>query len=324
MQFISPTHLTRSAAADLMRTMLTEGTSDQYITRVLTTYHEQGVSAEELLGFLDALGEVALPVTLENSAVIDLCGTGGDGKNTFNISTTTAFVVAGAGIPVAKHGNSAFSSSVGSSDVLLALGIRLHSDPVDVIRDLAEHGICFLHAPFFHPRLKGLAAIRKKLGHSTIFNLLGPLLNPVRPRFQCLGVKSPDLIDIYTNVLTERGCQFSVTHSLDGYDEISLTGDFIVASNSGREVFSPEKLGLLKCRAEDLSVPDSTKGAAELIECILKCKGTRAQEAVVIANAGFAIRTYRPELSTQEALDCARISLASGRAHSVLAGLRGV
>jgi anthranilate phosphoribosyltransferase len=305
-----------------MRTMLAEGTSDQYIMRILTNYYEQGVGVDEMLGFLDALEEVAVSVNLKNASVIDLCGTGGDGKNTFNISTTAAFVVAGAGIPVAKHGNSAFSSSIGSSDVLMALGVQLNKEISDVARDLADHGICFLHAPFFHPRLKGLAAIRKKLGHATIFNLLGPLLNPVKPRFQCLGVKSPDLIDIYTNVLKDRGVQFSVIHSFDGYDEISLTGEFLVASSKASEVYSPEQLGLLKCRAEDLRAPESLTEAAELIENVLQCKGTREQEAVVTANAGFAISTYRPELSIQDALDCARRSLASGRAYSVLTSLR--
>jgi len=323
MDAISHTPLNRYAAADLMRSMLADSNNYEYITSVLTKYHKHGVSADEVLGFLDALEEVALSVTLENPSVIDLCGTGGDGKNTFNISTTTAFVVAGAGCPVAKHGNSAFSSSVGSSDVLVELGVQLHKDPSCVRRDLADHGICFLHAPFFHPELKYFAPVRKKLGHSTIFNLLGPLLNPAKPRFQCLGVKSADLIDVYTDVLKNKGMQFSVIHSFDGYDEISLTGDFIVASSLGREVYSPQQLGFLKCRSEDLRAPDTAKGAAELIESILQRQGTSAHEAVVVANAGFAIRTLRPELSVQDAFDCARSSLISGRAYSVLAGLRG-
>jgi len=323
MHVIPQNPLDRSAAADLMRSMLADHKNDDYIKSLLAHYYQRGVTGSELLGFLDALEEVAIPVNLENSSVIDLCGTGGDGKNTFNISTTTAFVVAGAGIPVAKHGNSAFSSSVGSSDVLVALGVQLHNDPSHVRRDLAEHGICFLHAPFFHPDLKGLSAVRKQLGHPTVFNLLGPLLNPARPCFQCLGVKSSDLIDLYADVFESKGVQFSIIHSLDGYDEISLTGEFIVASSAAREVYRPEELGLSRCRAEDLRAPDSSQGAAEVIERILSGQGTRAHEEVVIVNAGFAIRTYRSELSIQEALDCARSSLSSGRAYSVLKGLRG-
>jgi anthranilate phosphoribosyltransferase len=205
----------------------------------------------------------------------------------------------------------------------MALGVQLHSASSRLKRDLEEHGICFLHAPFFHPGLKGLASVRRKLGHPTIFNLLGPLLNPAKPRFQCLGVKSPDLIDLYSSVLTSKGVLFSIVHSFDGYDEISLTGDFVVASSAAREVYNAEQLGLLRCRSEDLKAPDSVKGAAELIERILKSQGTNTHEAVVIANAGFAIRTYRPEMSIKDALDCARNSLASGRAYSVLTGLRG-
>jgi anthranilate phosphoribosyltransferase len=305
-----------------MRTILVDSATDNYIESVLTSYHQRSVVAEELLGFMDVLQEFAVSVELGTPSLIDLCGTGGDGKNTFNISTTTAFVVAGAGIPVAKHGNSAFSSSVGSSDVLKALGIQLHNDQLLLGEDLEVHGICFLHAPFFHPKLKNLAAVRRKLGHSTIFNLLGPLLNPASPRFQCLGVKSPDLIDLYGAILTSKGVQFSVIHSVDGYDEISLTGDFVVATAIGRRVYSPEELGLLRCRSDALEAPDSVTGAAELVERILQGQGTKAQEVVVIANAGFAIRTYNPGLSIQDALECARSSLASGRAYSALTGLR--
>jgi anthranilate phosphoribosyltransferase len=322
MHVIPQSPLSRSAAADVMRTLLAEISNEEYVLSVLTSYHQRGVVAEELLGFWDILQGVSVSVDLGTSSFIDLCGTGGDGKNTFNISTTTAFVVAGAGIPVAKHGNNAFSSSVGSSDVLKALGVQLHDDPYRLRGDLESCGSCFLHAPFFHPKLKGFAILRRKLGHSTIFNLLGPLLNPANPRYQCIGVRSPDLIDLYCSVLGSKGVQFSVVHSLDGYDEISLTGDFVVATLGSRQVYSPEQLGLLRCCSEDLKAPDSVERAAELIESILQRQGTESHEAVVIANAGFAIRTYYPELSVQDALDCARSSLASGRAYSVLSGLR--
>jgi len=223
---------------------------------------------------------------------------------------------------VAKHGNSAFSSSIGSSDVLKALGIPLLSNPSQLKKNVDDVGICFLHAPFFHPSLKGLASVRKKLGHATIFNILGPLLNPASPQFQCLGVKSQDLVGLYRDVLNRTDVRFSVVHSVDGYDEISLTDEFIVASKNEFEVFQPEKLGMPRFLPEDLYAPNSPKEAAQLIENILQDRGTEAQNAVVVANAGFAIRTYRPELSIQDALGFARESLVSGQGYRVLCALR--
>jgi anthranilate phosphoribosyltransferase len=308
----------RVSALALMRRILDEETNIDFIKDVLTYYYNHGVTAEELSGFTDALQEVAVHVDL-GQPVLDLCGTGGDGKNTFNISTTAAFVVAGAGIPVAKHGNSAFSSAIGSSDVLKSLGVDLIGDENVLRSNLERAGICFLHAPLFYPSLKRLAPLRKQLGHPTILNLLGPLLNPARPKYQCLGVKTLDLINLYAEVLSNRGTSYALLHSLDGYDEISLTGDFVVATANGNKVWRCEEVGLSKYEPMELVAPATANQAANLIRDILTNRAPASCRDVVIANAAFAIRTFRgSDASIADAIEEARGSITSGNAFHVL------
>lgn len=289
------------------------------VASFMTVYCMRSITVEELAGFRDAMQELCLRVDLEDYNAIDIVGTGGDGKNTFNISTLSSFIVAGAGYPVTKHGNYGVSSVSGSSNVLENLGYTFSNDPDKLRRDLDKAGICFLHAPLFHPAMKTVAPVRKELGMKTFFNMLGPLVNPSFPKNQFLGVFSMELARLYA-YLYQRNEQtnYSIVHALDGYDEISLTGPFKLYTKAGESIFTHLDLGLAPVRQEDITGGSTTEEATEIFRQILEGKGSRAQKEVAIANAGLAIGVLEKEKSIAACIEIARESLESGKAYNVL------
>ncbi|MCC6953927.1 MAG: anthranilate phosphoribosyltransferase [Deltaproteobacteria bacterium] len=315
--------LSRYESSELLRVVATEKIPQPFVVAFLTAFAMRLATVEELIGFRSAMLELATPIRLERADAIDVCGTGGDGKDTFNISTATAFVVAGAGVPVVKHGNHGFSSRCGSSTVLEALGIEFPVDEAGVNRDLERASIAFLHAPLFHPAMKSLAGIRRELGLRTVFNVLGPISNPARPAKQVVGVSDPALLALVCDVLDVSGSTAAVVYSLDGYDEISLTSNAVVQRPTGEQVLSPKDFGMSPVDAEELRGASSPDGNAELIEQVLGGSGSRSQEDVVIANSALAISVARAEMSITDAVLAARQSIRSGAAAGVLKTLRG-
>ncbi|UCS91587.1 anthranilate phosphoribosyltransferase [Echinicola marina] len=293
-------------------------TSGQYnqsqIAAFLTVFMMRSITVEELGGFREAMLEQCVPVEIEEYDAMDLCGTGGDGKDTFNISTLSSFVVAGAGQNVAKHGNNGVSSICGSSNLLANFGYQFTND-IDVIRkNLDEAGICFLHAPLFHPAMKNVGPIRKELGVKTFFNMLGPMVNPSFPKKQLVGVFSLELARLYGYLYQNNDVKFSILHALDGYDEISLTGDFKMISNRGEKLFDPENIGLPKISAESIKGGETIEESAKIFIDILKGKGSKEQNAVVIANSAAALYTADQKLSFEDAIERAEASLKGGAA----------
>jgi anthranilate phosphoribosyltransferase len=249
---------------------------------------------------------------------MDIVGTGGDGKNTFNISTTSAIVVAGAGYKVTKHGSYGVSSSVGSSNVLMALGYEFTNDTDILKRQLDTANICFLHAPLFHPALKEVVPVRKDLKMKTFFNMLGPLVNPAQPSHQLFGTFSLELSRLYQYIMQQTGRQFSIVYALDGYDEISLTGKFKLRTNATERLLGPEDLGKPTLLQSDLYGGETAEEAAEIFKSVLSNTATPAQIAVVIANAGMAIHCIKPAQSIEDCLAEAKESIVSGKALATL------
>src|SRR5690606_12814694 len=266
----------------------------QQIAACMTAYGMRSIRVEELGGFRDAMYDLCLKMDFDGYDLIDMCGTGGDGKNTFNISTLASFVVAGAGYKVAKHGNVGVSSGCGSSNVMEYLGYQFTNDKPTLQRQLDEANICFLHAPLFHPAMKTVAPIRRALGVKTFFNMLGPLTNPANPRFQSVGVFSLELARLYGYLYQNTDKQYSIIHALDGYDDISLTGDFKVITKQGEHYFTVEDLGFTPVRAEELAGGDNVEEAAKIFKTIIEGKGNDTQNNVVLTNAAFAIKTFHP------------------------------
>lgn len=291
------------------------------IAAFLTVYMMRSISIEELEGFRDALLELCLAVDLSDYQPIDLCGTGGDGKDTFNISTLASFITAGAGIPVTKHGNYGVSSKCGSSNVLEFLGIRFSNDPDFLKKSIDETGICILHAPLFHPAMKNVAPIRRDLAVKTFFNMLGPMVNPAFPAYQMVGVFNLELARMYGYLYQNTDKKYTVLHALDGYDEISLTGPTKTISNSSESILQPEDFGVLPVKAEAIIGGDTVEDSAEIFLSILKGNGSESQNNVVCANAGLAIATAR-DLNPKEGFDLARESLRNGKALKALQSLQ--
>jgi anthranilate phosphoribosyltransferase len=258
--------------------------------------------------------ELCIPLHIEEYDAIDLCGTGGDGKDTFNISTTASFVVAGAGQAVAKHGNKGVSSVSGSSDLITHFGYQFTNDSTQLKKSLEKANICFLHAPLFHPAMKNVAPVRRELGMKTFFNMLGPMVNPAFPRRQLVGVFSLELARLYGYLYQQTNKRFVILHSLDGYDEISLTGPFKMITREEEKIMYPEDLGFSTHKPEALHGGESVEDAARIFLNILEGKGTRAQNEAVLANAGVALYCGRPGQSLKQSLDAARDSLESGKA----------
>jgi anthranilate phosphoribosyltransferase len=279
----------------------------------MTVYMMRSITVEELQGFRDAMLELCVPVSFD-APVMDVCGTGGDGKNTFNISTLSSFVVAAAGQPVAKHGNYGVSSACGSSNLLEFFGYKFTNDVDELKRCLERSNICFMHAPLFHPAMKNVAPIRKELGVKTFFNMLGPMVNPAFPKRQLVGVFSLELARQYGYLYQDSEKDFVILHSLDGYDEVSLTSAFKYFYNEGECVAEPGDLGLPRLKYEDLSGGETVEDSAKIFMQVLEGKGTTAQNAAVIANAGMALFTGHQHQGLPAALDRAREALASGKA----------
>ncbi|MCY2688028.1 anthranilate phosphoribosyltransferase [Salinimicrobium sp. TH3] len=295
--------------------------NDSQIAAFLTVYMMRSITLEELEGFRDALLEMCLSTDLSQYDPIDLCGTGGDGKDTFNISTLASFVTAGAGVKVAKHGNYGVSSSCGSSNVMEHFGIKFSNEQNFLKRSMDEAGICFLHAALFHPAMKNVAPIRKNLGVKTFFNMLGPMVNPAFPKKQVVGVYSLELARMYAYLYQKTDKNFTILHALDGYDEISLTGNTKMITNNTEAMLRPADLNLTAVHAIEISGGDSVSSAAEIFMNVLSNKGTAAQENVVCANAAVAINTAK-NTGLENAFLEAKESLRSGRALNALKKLQ--
>lgn len=310
--------LSREKAREVLLQVSAGQYNESEIASFITVYLMRSITIEELQGFRDALLELSVKLNLQGRPVMDIVGTGGDGKNTFNISTLSCFIVAGAGQLVAKHGNYGASTISGASNVMEQLGYRFKNDPDALNRELDEAGICFLHAPLFHPALKVVGPIRKNLGVRTFFNMLGPMVNPATPDFQLVGVYNLEMARIYNYLLQETGNAFTIIHGLDGYDEISLTNDTKVITNKGEFIFTPEYLGKRSVIAEDLHGGDTVEAAAQIFTRIVKGEGSWAQNAVVLANAAMALYGTGAYVSYNDAYLAAVESLDSGKAYQAL------
>lgn len=292
--------------------------NDSEIAAFITVFMMRSITINELQGFRDALLELCVPVNMNGYNTMDIVGTGGDGKNTFNISTLSCFVVAGAGQKVTKHGNYGASSISGSSNVMEQLGYRFTADEGQLKKQLETAGICFLHAPLFHPALKVVGSIRKNLGVRTFFNMLGPMVNPAKPQYQLVGVYNLEMARIYNYLLQQNSGAFTIIHSLDGYDEISLTNDTKVITQNGEKIMTPEALGKRMVSPMDLYGGTTVEEAAKIFKSILAGKGTWAQNAVVLANAAMALHSTGQYSDYEAAYQAALESLESGKALKAL------
>ena len=290
------------------------------IAAFLTIFMMRTVTLEELRGFRDALLELCIPVDLAAYNPIDLCGTGGDGKDTFNISTLSSFITAAAGVPVAKHGNYGVSSACGSSNVLESLGVKFSNDVDFLERAIATTGICVLHAPLFHPAMKNVAPIRRELGVKTFFNMLGPMVNPAFPKNQMVGVFSLELLRLYNYLYQDSDKNYSIVHDLGGYDEISLTNTVKIVSNHSEVLFSAEDLGLQNNTQEAIFGGNTVADASKIFKTIISGNGTEAQNNVVCTNAGLAIATSK-KITHIEGYELAKEALHSGKANECLTKL---
>lgn len=307
-------YLGRDEARTILQNIAKGMYSDTQVASLITVFLMRSISVEELTGFREALLEMRIPVDLAEFRPIDIVGTGGDGKNTFNISTTSCFVVAGAGYNVVKHGNYGATSVSGASNVMEQHGVKF-TNSVDKLRSSIDAcHITYLHAPLFNPALKAVAPVRKSLGVRSFFNMLGPLVNPAMPAFQLLGVYNLPLLRLYSYTYQESGTRFAVVHSLDGYDEISLTSEFKVVMADKEKVYSPEMLGFGRAVEADLDGGATVSDAADIFDNVLNNRATMAQKNCVIANSAFAIQVICPEKTIGDCMAEARESLESGKA----------
>ena len=320
-QLIEHKTLSQQQAKEVLKNLATGSYPSSQVAAFMTVFLMRSITVEELRGFREAMLELCVPVDLSEYDAMDLCGTGGDGKDTFNISTLSSFIVAGAGQAVAKHGNTGVSSICGSSNLLSHFGYEFSSNPDQLRRSLDQVGLCFLHAPLFHPAMKSVAPIRKELGVKTFFNMLGPMVNPSFPRKQLVGVFSLELARLYAYLYQETEGRFAILHALDGYDEISLTGPFKMITNGGEKLYHPQALGLEQLSPESILGGATIAESAHIFEQVLRGAGTAAQNQVVIANAAAALVTAREGLGFAEAIDLAKETLLSGKALRVFTGL---
>ncbi|MGN0070054.1 MAG: anthranilate phosphoribosyltransferase [Prevotella sp.] len=302
-----------------MRDVLLGITRSEYaaeqIAALLTALQMRGVTVDELLGFRDGILETGVPALLDCDRYIDVVGTGGDRKNTFNISTTSCFVIAGAGYKVAKHGNYAATSTSGASNVIARHGVKFTADIDKLNRSINECGIVYLHAQLFASALKFVGPIRKALQFPTCFNLLGPLVNPSQPKCQLLGVATLEQMRLYKSVYQQIGIDYAIVNSIDGYDEISLTGDFKVTTNQYERIFNPQDLGLRTALPEELQAGATEEEAAAIFDSVLENRALPAQRDIVVANAAFGIQVYEQgRKSIEECMSIARESIESGSA----------
>lgn len=292
--------------------------NEHEITAFVTVFLMRSITIRELEGFRDALLELSVKINFEGLELMDIVGTGGDGKNTFNISTLSCFIVAGAGHKVAKHGNYGASTVSGASNVMEQLGYKFKNDTTALKKEVDEAGICFLHAPLFHPALKTVGPMRKNLAVRTFFNMLGPMVNPAEPAYQLVGVYNLEMARIYNYLLQETGKAFTIIHGLDGYDEISLTNDTKVITNEGEKIMTPVELGKRMVQASDIYGGNTVEEAAKIFTRIIKGDGTWAQNAVVLANAAMALNCTGAYKTYNDAYEAAVESLDSGKAYKAL------
>lgn len=306
--------LSRTETRDIIVGITKDEFPTEQITALLTGLQMRGVTVDELLGFRDGILATGVKAILDCDKYIDVVGTGGDRKNTFNISTTSCFVIAGAGYKVAKHGNYAATSVSGASNVIHHHGVKFTADIDKLNRSINEAGIVYLHAQLFASAMKFVGPIRKALQFPTVFNLLGPLVNPSQPKAQLLGVANLDQMRLYRQVYQKLGIDYGIVNSIDGYDEISLTGDFKVATNNYERVFSPADLGFVPATPEELVGGANEDEAAEIFDAVLENRALPAQKNVVLANAAFGIQVMeKGQKSIEECVEIARESIDSGK-----------
>lgn len=315
-ELIAHRSLSKEEAKNVLLELATGKYNASQMSAFMTVYMMRAITISELQGFRDAMLELCIPVRFDEP-VMDVCGTGGDGKNTFNISTLSSFVVAAAGQPVAKHGNYGVSSVSGSSNVLEYFGFRFTNDYEHLKRSLEETNICFMHAPLFHPAMKNVAPIRKELGVKTFFNMLGPMVNPALPPRQLVGVFNLELARQYGYLYQDTGKSFIILHDMNGFDEVSLTGGVKVFSNQGERVLEPGDFGLEELQTMELAGGATVEASARIFRDVIEGKGTHAQMAAVMANAGLALFCGDPARSLQDCVALAGEMLRSGKALQV-------
>ena len=310
--------LNKDEARDILIRISKNEYNDAQIAAFISVYLMRNISLDELSGFREALLDLCVKVDIDGSDAIDLCGTGGDGKNTFNISTLSSFVVAGAGHRVTKHGNYGVSSVCGSSNVLEHLGYNFTNDESTLQKQLDASNICFLHAPLFHPALKSVGRIRKDLGVKTFFNMLGPLVNPVQPKQQLVGVFNLRLARLYSYLHQDLNKSYCIVHSIDGYDEVSLTGGVRLINSKEELLVNPSYYHKVQLTPEDIFGGDTIDSAAKIFTQILSGNGTEAQYAVIEANSALAIQCYDPTRPIEDCIEEAHESISSGKAYDAL------
>jgi len=310
--------LTREDARQILVSIGKGEYNEHELSAFMTVYLMRSITLDELMGFRDALLELSVSIDFQHRQVMDVVGTGGDGKNTFNISTLACFIIAGAGFPVAKHGNYGASSISGASNLMERIGYVFKNDQDALRKELDASNMCFLHAPFFHPALKTVGPIRKNLKVRTFFNLLGPVVNPSRTAFQLIGVYNLEIARLYNYLLQSENSTFAIVHSLDGYDEISLTADSKVITKLGEKVYHPNALGGMVVRPDEIYGGETVDAAVEKFMCILQGKGTASQNAVVCSNAAMGLMLSGKFQDYQSAFESAKDSLLGGKAHAAL------
>ena len=310
--------LSKTEAKEILNDIAAEKYNDAHLASFMTVFMMRPITVEELSGFREALKELSIKVDFSDFNTIDIVGTGGDGKNTFNISTLTSFVVAGTGQKVAKHGNYSLSSQSGSSDMLESFGYQFTNDENTLKNQLEKANICFLHAPKFHPAMKAVGPTRKALGLKTFFNILGPLVNPSSPKNHFLGTYNLEVARLYYYILQEENCNYGIVHALDGYDEISLTSEFKIFTKSGEKMISPKDLGMKTIPQSAIFGGNSVVDAAKIFKTILEGNGTEAQNNVVLTNAAFALQIADDTKTFETAFEEAKESLFELKAKKCL------
>ena len=310
--------LSKSEATRVLKDIAAEKYNDAHLASFMTVFMMRPITADELSGFRNALKELAIKIDLSDYNTIDIVGTGGDGKDTFNISTLTSFIVAGTGQKVAKHGNYSVSSQSGSSDMLESFGYNFTNDQSTLRAHLEEANICFLHAPKFHPAMKAVSSARKALALKTFFNMLGPLVNPSSPQNHMLGTFNLETARLYNYILQEENTNYGIIHALDGYDEISLTSGFKLFTKNGEQIIYPEDLGQKRIQQSAIFGGNSVADAAKIFKTILDGKGTEAQNNVVLTNAAFALTIVDETISFEAAFEEAKASLFGLKAKQTL------
>ena len=310
--------LSKSEAKEILINIAAEKYNDAHLASFMTVFMMRPITADELSGFRDALKELSIKVDLSDYNTIDIVGTGGDGKDTFNISTLTSFIVAGTGQKVAKHGNYSVSSQSGSSDMLESFGYNFTNDENILRAHLEKANICFLHAPKFHPAMKAVGPTRKALALKTFFNMLGPLVNPSSPKNQLLGTFNMEIARLYNYILQEEGSNYGIVHALDGYDEISLTSGFKLFTKNGEQIINPEDLGQKRIQQSEIFGGSSVADAAKIFKSILDGKGTEAQNNGLFTNAAFALTIVDDFKSFETAFEEAKSSLLGLKAKETL------